>query len=107
MFFIPAIKVNIKSLAAESIIIRKQSLKTNDLYSKNRLLDHKRRVVRPEARLANLAYAFMTGKKRSDIERKFAVEVDPNRLLNKINRFSTIHNSNPVKLEQVFEWLKS
>ena len=106
MFFVPAIRVNIKSLAAESIIIRKQVLKTKNVYVKNRLINHKRLVVRPEARLANLAYGFMTGKKRSDIEKKFFVEVDANKLLNKINRFDE-YPSNPVKLEQVLEWLKS
>lgn len=60
------LKVKIKSLAAESRIIRHEELKfprgdrNNATFAS--LIDHRREVVRPAARSAQLAYGFLRGR---------------------------------------------
>ena len=97
-------RVNIKSLAAESVIIRGEIRKTNDSYVINSLHYHRVNKVRPEARLANLAMAFLKGNKRSSAEIT-SKEIDIKKLHNKISGFAW--PSVIVSLQEVQDWLKT
>ncbi len=60
----PFLRVKIKSLAAEAKIIRADELKAvkyEDYYLQTQLRDHRLDVVRPEARLSQLAYQYLRG----------------------------------------------
>ena len=82
---IHAARVNVKSLAAEAIIIRKEMGRASES-DRCALYIHKTNVVKKEARLANLALAFLRGQpyKSCEITNK---KFDINRLIMKINRF--------------------
>ena len=62
------LKVKIKSLAEESQIIRKEIKKSRDVGLTSSLQGHRIIVVRKEARHSLLAYAFLRGKKYSEVE---------------------------------------
>jgi hypothetical protein len=68
------LKVKVKSLAEEAKIIRKEEKK--NLLLKQELADHRKKIVRFEARHALLAYCFLRGREYRDIEPK--CHVDPN-----------------------------
>lgn len=93
-------RVNIKSLAAESIIIRKE-MKRLSLTDSNELYNHKVNVLKPEARLANLAVGFLKGRKRSEIE-KTKKPLDFKRLYDKLRKFDW-----GISKEKLEEWLKT
>lgn len=95
-------RINIKSLAAEAEIIRKEIRKSSDVFTKNCLHSHRVTKVRPEARLALLALGFLKGRKRSRIEIS-AKEIDVNRLYNKICGF--VMGIRYVKKEELITWL--
>ena len=65
------LRIKIKHLAAEPAIIRhemRKALKERDYYSYQSFYSHNKFTVRPEARATQLAYAFLRGKKYSDVE---------------------------------------
>ena len=62
------LKVKIKSLAAEAKIIRVEERKNKK--ARQGLAEHRRTVVRNEARHSLLAYGFLRGKKYSQMEAK-------------------------------------
>lgn len=99
-------RINLKSLAAEAKFIRREIKKTGNEYYKNDLNLHKVNRLRPEARLANLAMAFLRGLKRSDVERSYKEEISTVQLVNKLNKFlgyyDQIKDQNIIK-----EWLKT
>lgn len=64
------LRVNIKSLAAESRIIRHQISKAGPCRVKNELRYHLVHVVRPESRAAQLLYAYVRGIPYKSVERK-------------------------------------
>lgn len=97
-------RVNIKSLAAESKIIRGEIRKTNDSYVINTLHYHRVNKVRPEARLANLAMAFLKGNKKSSAEIT-SKEIDIKKLHNKISGF--VWPSVIIDIQEVKDWLKT
>lgn len=93
-------RVNIKSLAAEASIIRKE-IKLLSLKDQTDLHNHRVNVVRPEARLANLAVGFLKGRKRSEIE-KSKKPLDFKRLYDKLRKFDPFTDR-----EKLSEWLVS
>jgi len=62
------LKVKIKSLAAESKIIRAEERKNKR--ARSGLAEHRRGIVRAAARHTLLAYGFIRGRKYSDMESK-------------------------------------
>lgn len=67
------LKINIKSLAAESKLIREEGQKikekhTGDCVAFRMLAGHRRGVVRHEARAAQLLYAFLRGRDYRQVE---------------------------------------
>jgi len=109
MKHIKQLKVNVKSLAAEAAIIRKEEkklrkqIKANVVKDsatvdrlrriRNSLNDHRRCLLRHEARTANLAYAFLRGKAYRDVEPNVYDTTSwiylslPRRVAQKANRF--------------------
>jgi hypothetical protein len=98
-------RVNIKSLAAEAIIIRGEIKKTNNIVVKSDLHCHRMLKVRPEARLANLAMAFLKGRPKSTAE-VTEKPIDVKRLHSKISIFIG-GSASPVSLQELQDWLKS
>jgi|GEM_PF-3115164 len=85
-----AARVNVKSLAAEAAIIREEAARhklTGE--HKESLHRHRRGRLRREARYAQLAYAFLRGRKYREVEQKVRYGNEPNRitLAKKISRF--------------------
>lgn len=67
----PALRVKIKSLAAEAVIIRREAKKyRGDSMERGTLNTHRITVVRDEARSAQLAYAFLRGVRYRTVEQK-------------------------------------
>lgn len=62
------LKVKIKSLAVEARIIRKEEQKPHNSHIRFQLIDHRKGVVRREARHALLAYGFLRGRTRLAME---------------------------------------
>lgn len=62
------LKVKIKSLAEEAKIIRKEEKKARSWSYKKMLQDHRKGIVREEARHTHLAYGFIRGKSYAKIE---------------------------------------
>lgn len=80
------LRVNVKSLAAESRIIREEARRAGPQYSPI-LMEHRRGRVREESRYASLALAFVRGRKYSSTESKPSRLVDIKRLHEKVKRF--------------------
>jgi hypothetical protein len=95
-------RVNIKSLAAEAVFIRQEMLVATSI-CKCDLHNHRVQKVRPESRLAFLAYAFLRGKTRSSCEISPKTEIDYEKLLNKIKRWGII----PPSKQEIQDWLKT
>lgn len=67
------LKVKIKSLAEEARIIRREEhlAKQRKEYGwVNSLCEHRKAIVRPEARATQLAYAFLRGRSYAQVEPK-------------------------------------
>lgn len=94
-------RVNVKSLAAEAKIIRKEMTKVKT-YQKEMLYHHKLEKVRPEARIAQLALGYLRNKPRSVIE-KTSKAIDIERLRRKIAVFT--HKT--VSVEEITAWLST
>lgn len=71
------LKVKIKSLAEEARIIRKEEGRAKKRLSiRHGLREHRIGIVRNEARHTNLAYGFLRGKTRQEIEN--GAKTEPN-----------------------------
>ena len=86
------IKVKILSLAAEAKIIRKQEQKARAHGNRSLrigLADHRRGIVRHEARHAQLAYGFLRGRAYKQMEAKCHPGCGPdfNKVKNSINKY--------------------
>lgn len=99
-------KVNVRSLAAEASIIREIIKKTNDANVKNDLHLHRLSKVRPEARLANLAIAFLKNKPKIVVEAKSDKPIDVKRLHSKLTIFCYGTDAKPPSFDDVQNWLK-
>jgi len=74
------IRVKIKSLAAEAVMIRFEERRTKDASDRGHLRHHRVSDVRSESRHALLAYAFMRGMPLKAVEAKSKVPADPRRV---------------------------
>ena len=88
------LKVKIKSLAAESKMIRLEEKKTRDTFLKSHLQSHRIWDVRRESRAAQLAYAYLRGHPLSVVEgkahRDFRVD---KRALQIVKKFGTLEGA--------------
>lgn len=112
------LKVKIKSLAAESKIIRQEILKSKDAGLTSSLQGHKIMVVRPEARHSLLAYAFLKGKSYSEVERSARESPDwvkVAKLVEKfgqcwdwfdINSYTTLHSRQSEQNKKLLDWIE-
>ncbi len=114
MMFVDKLRVNVKSLAAESLVIRREvkraccesryirqqfsgeskELSESLLYCYlrvNSLANHRKGPVRQEARLAQLALAFVRGVPYRSVEAKTDNPVNPGEILNKLKRIGTLY----------------
>jgi hypothetical protein len=80
------LRVKIKSLAAEAVIIRQEARKTRGEI-KQGLNEHKKDVVRTHARHNLLAYGLLRGVHYSDIEAKCYEEPDFSKIITLAKRF--------------------
>lgn len=101
-------RVNIKSLAAEAAIIKKEMGRASEL-DRCILYNHKVNVVKKEARLANLALAFLRGRPYKSCE-VTSKPLNIDRLTTKINKFAwPSFHSKCVKytVEDIMNWMKA
>lgn len=95
-----AVRVNVKSLAAEARIIRQEIRKARTTEAKNMLAVHKNIRVKPEARLAQLALAFFKEMPYKKVEQEAKNIPAVKEVLNKLKRFSCAVEEKAVK-----DWL--
>ena len=89
------LKVKIKSLAAESCIIRfekEKAMKRGNSILANDLQNHKIHVVRVECRAALMAYGLLKGKTSEQIEPKAKTKPDENRVKAMIKKYGTVED---------------
>lgn len=98
------LRVNVKSLAAEAKIIRKEARRCGIQYE-GALTMHRRGRLREEARLAQLALAFFRGRTYRSAERAAKVAINPVALGKKLNAFGW-PGYTPKDLETIKDWLK-
>lgn len=82
------LKVKIKSLAEEAKIIRREERKTRDQDLRDGLHRHRVVEVRIEARLTQLAYAYLSGKTRQQVEPNAVKPVNWSRVKTMVQRYS-------------------
>jgi len=82
------LRVNVKSLAAESRFIRHEMRRTRNPEVKATLACHRALRVKPEARLAHLALAFVKGVPYRHVEQKAKTAVQSAELAKKVGRFA-------------------
>ena len=93
------VRCNVKSLAAESRIIRHEERRAGLAYLWD-LSSHRRGRLREESRYAQLALVFFRGRAYKAIERKSVIAVDAKRLTEKIRRYLP-----SVSAGEVEKWL--
>lgn len=82
------LKIKIKHLAEEARIIRDEEKKhAGDM--RNSLTEHRKQVVRREARATQLAYAFLRGKKYSDLEKNPRTQPSWYRVKRMVEKYGT------------------
>lgn len=96
---IKQLKVKIKSLAAESKIIRLETHRTKDIVTKNDLAIHRTGIVREEARYSQLAYAFLRGRSYASIEAKTDKGLDLVRVGKLVERFGAVFSRDSESFE--------
>lgn len=98
------LKVKIKSLAAEAKIIRREEQKTQDNIVRGSLYSHRVGIVRDEARLSQLAYAFLRNRTYKSIEPKSKKFISVSKLSRIIKNFGGLHDDDLyLKVEK---WLQ-
>jgi hypothetical protein len=83
------LKVKVSSLAAEARIIRnlEKKFKRGDHPVRVSLSDHRRGVVRYEARHSHLAYGFLRNRSYATMEAKARVKPDWNKVAKMVERY--------------------
>jgi hypothetical protein len=100
------LRVNVKSLAAESRIIRQEERRCGGAY-RDELSLHRRGRLREESRYAQLALAFVRGRAYKTVEREAYGVPQPSRLVNKVKQFTGGYLT-PVVLEgEIGRWLNA
>lgn len=80
------LRIKIKSLAAEAVIIRQEARKVSGM-SKWVLNDHRTRIVRDHSRHNLLAYGLLRRKSYAEMEKKCEIAPDFKRILEIAKRF--------------------
>ena len=83
------LKVKIKSLAEEARIIRKETHRAKNISIKNGLAEHRKGIVRFEARHTQLAYGFLRGLAYSQMESKTHTEPTWKRMRKMVEKYCT------------------
>ena len=87
------LKVKVKNLAAEAVIIRKEEAKRHgkdNSYERAALRNHRVQVVRKEQRHTLLAYGFLRGRRVDQIESPTTRSViDWKKVKSMVNRYGT------------------
>jgi hypothetical protein len=98
------LKIKIKSLAAESRIIRREEKRhPGESYNRTSLYLHRIGIVRSEARAALLAYGYLRGKRYAQLEAKCHTPPDAKRTLSLINKYAGCAEP-ALTAEQFQEW---
>jgi hypothetical protein len=98
-----ALRVNVKSLAAEARFIRTEVRRSRDREVGEYLHYHRTSRLKPEARMAHLALAYCKGKPYKSAENSAKTLPDVRALAKKLNRF--LPYPDRVSEEQVEKWL--
>ena len=93
------LRVNVKSLAAEAKIIRRETQRCGYQYEQM-LVNHRRGYLRDEARYAQLALAYVRGVPRIIVENGASRPVDVMRLMIKLCRFMAWTANDAANLER-------
>ena len=99
---VATLRVNVKSLAAESKFIRQEIKRTKNIQVKDILHSHKVNEVRTESRHTQLALAAVRGVEYSLIERNAKTEPDWDKILKKLTKHY-IHGELKISVE---EWIR-
>jgi hypothetical protein len=94
------LRVNVKSLGAEARFIRQEIKRARTREAKESLAHHRMERLKPEARLAHLALAYVRGVPYKQTETATRNPVDAATLTKKIKRFRW-----DVEREEVKDWL--
>lgn len=86
------LKVKIKSLAAESVIIRKEERQTRG-QERNLLCEHRRGIVRDEARHSQLAYGYLRGRSYAQVANGCQKPLDFSKVKGMVDRFGAVYDS--------------
>lgn len=84
------LKIKLKSLAEEARIIRKEEKKGTRFRAE--LEEHRKGIVRYEARHTHLAYGFLRGRKLEQIEKNPKNKPDWNKVRKMIERYGACRN---------------
>lgn len=106
IFTIHRLRINVKSLAEEARIIRKEAKRCSPLY-RDGLTNHRRNELRFASRIAQLALAYVRGKKYREVEWNasygfLTLDGFARVLFTKLSRLCPY---NTVKLADVTAWL--
>lgn len=96
------LRVKVKSLAAESRIIRMAEGREKDEATRNGLHDHRVRDVREESRSALLAYAFLRNRPYSVVERVWHREADWPRVIKIVQKYGFLKATEAE--ERIAQW---
>lgn len=97
---VASLRVNIKSLSAESIIIKKEFRRHKTISVRNSLYLHRVKDVRSESRITQLTLAALKGIPYYAIERNAKSEPNWKKIIAKIDR----HSQNHQLKTQVGDW---
>ena len=98
---IHALRVNVKSLAAEAIFIREEISKTKNNFVKGYLNNHRIRKLRVEARHTQLALAAVRGKPYKFIEQKTKFAPDFDKIRTKAKQYVWYHKDR----DKINQWI--
>lgn len=99
---IHTLRINVKSLSAESRFIRKEERRCGSLYRENLYL-HRTRKLREESRYTQLALAFVRGRKYQQVESNALMPVNSIQLANKLKRH--VGERTEFSRESIEKWL--
>jgi len=99
------LKVKLKSLAAESRIIRLEELRSRGSL-RDELCVHRRTIVRSESRHTGLAYGFIRGRSYSQLEPTAKRDPDWKRVEKMIKQYGPVAQPKEGYLKQLEHWGK-
>jgi hypothetical protein len=104
-----ALKIKIKSLAAEAKIIKKEEKKSRTPDQRSFLQTHRLDVVRWECRHTHLAYAYLRGRRYDQVESKAKKPIDFQKLHTMINKYrqDPYVRSYEITLATIKSWAKA